>query len=112
MRPVAGRESPVIYAVSLDVDAAVIDDYLAWLQAHMRQIVALPGFTGAQLLRQDEPPAAEGRVCLQVQYTLRDGHALSDYLRDHAPRMRADGEARFGGRFRASRQVLHRLDVA
>ena len=102
----------VIYAVSLDVDATVIDDYLAWLRAHMREIVALPGFTGAQLFEQDEPRAGAGRVCLAVQYTLRDEQALATYLREHAPRMRADGEARFGGRFRATRQVLRPIDSA
>lgn len=106
------NEPAVVYAVSLDVDAAVIDDYLAWLQAHMREIVALPGFTGAQLFEQDEPPAQAGRVCLSVHYTLRDEQALATYLREHAPRMRAEGEARFGGRFQATRQVLHRIDAA
>ena len=106
------NEPAVVYAVSLDVDAAVIDDYLAWLQAHMREIVALPGFTGAQLFEQDEPPARAGRVCLSVHYTLRDEQALATYLLEHAPRMRAEGEARFGGRFQATRQVLHRIDAA
>lgn len=105
------NEPEVIYAVSLDVDATVIDGYLAWLRAHMREIVALPGFTGAQLFEQDEPPADAGRVCLSVHYTLRDKQALAAYLRDHAPRMRAEGEARFGGRFRATRQVLRRIDT-
>lgn len=101
-----------VYAVTLDVDAAVIDDYLVWLRAHMREIAALPGFTGAQLFEQDEPRAETGRVCLSVHYTLRDEGALTTYLREHAPRMRADGEARFGGRFRATRQVLRRIDRA
>lgn len=106
------NEPEVIYAVSLDVDAAVIEGYLAWLRAHMRQIVALPGFTGAQLFEQDEPHPEAGRVCLRVQYTLRDEQALATYLREHAPRLRAEGEARFGGRFRATRQVLRRIDTA
>ena len=106
------NEPAVVYAVSLDVDAAVMDDYLAWRQAHMREIVALPGFTGAQLFEQDEPPAQAGRVCLSVHYTLRDEQALATYLREHAPRMRAEGQARFGGRFQATRQVLHRIDAA
>lgn len=106
------NEPEVIYAVSLDVDAAVIEGYLVWLRAHMREIVALPGFTGAQLLEQHEPPAEAGRVSLRVQYTLRDEQALATYLREHAPRLRAEGEARFGGRFRATRQVLRRIDTA
>ena len=106
------NEREVIYAVSLDVDTAVIVDYLAWLRAHMREIAALPGFTGAQLFEQDEPRAEAGRVCLSVHYTLCDEQALATYLREHAPRMRAEGEALFGGRFRATRQVLRRIDTA
>jgi hypothetical protein len=42
-----------------------------------------------------------------VQYRLRGADALAAYLRDHAPRLRADGIARFGERVRASRRVLH-----
>jgi Domain of unknown function (DUF4286) len=106
------NEAEVIYAVALDVDAGVIGRYLVWLRAHMRQIVALPGFVGAQLFEQDEPPAQAGRVNLCVQYTLRDEQALATYLREHAPRLRAEGEALFGGHFRASRQVLRRIDRA
>ena len=41
--------------------------------------------------------------------TLTGADALQAYLRDHAPRMREDGLARFGGRFRAQRRVLHTL---
>jgi hypothetical protein len=41
---------------------------------------------------------------------LRDRAALDDYLREHAPRMRAEGIARFGDRFRAERRVLVPLE--
>lgn len=41
-----------------------------------------------------------------MHYVLRDAAALDAYLHEHAPRMRADGVARFGDRFRASRRVL------
>lgn len=102
---VAGAGGEVIYEVDLDLDAAIADDYRAWLQAHMREILALPGFLGATLSQPEEPGAAPGRVLLRAQYTLRDATALQDYLREHAPRMRADGVARFGDRFRAQRRV-------
>lgn len=99
----------MIYEVNLDLDAAICDEYLTWLDAHMREICALPGFTGAQLFVVDEPAATSGRVSLCVHYTLRDQAALDAYLRDHAPRLRADGIARFGGRFNASRRVMRVL---
>jgi len=97
---------PVVYEVNLDVDAAIRDDYLAWLGPHMRELCALPGFVDARWFEVDEPAAEPGRMALCVHYTLRDAAALDAYLREHAPRLRADGEARFGGRFRASRRVL------
>ena len=106
----AGAGATVIYAVDLEVDLDIATAYRAWLQAHMREILALPGFTGAQLLAVREPAPPAGRIGLCVQYRLRDAAALDTYLREHAPRLRADGIARFGERFRASRRVLEVLD--
>ena len=96
----------LIYEVNLDLDAATADDYLAWLREHIAQICALPGFLGATLYVVTDPASAPGRNALCVQYRVRDQSALDDYLRDHAPRLRADGMARFGGKFSASRRVL------
>jgi hypothetical protein len=96
----------VVYEVNLDVEAAIGADYLAWLRAHVAEICALPGFTGARLHEVIDPPPPPGRLHLCVQYRLVDAAALETYLRDHAPRLRADGLARFGGRFVASRRVL------
>jgi hypothetical protein len=41
-----------------------------------------------------------------VQYALVDLTALDGYLREHAPRLRAEGVARFGDRVRAQRRIL------
>lgn len=97
---------PVIYEVNIEVDVAAHDDYRTWLGEHVAEILALPGFTGAKVFEVLDPPASAGRVGLCVQYALKDQAALDDYLRDHAPRLRADGMARFGGRFQATRRVL------
>jgi hypothetical protein len=43
---------------------------------------------------------------LCVHYQLRDDAALAIYFEQHAPRLRADGVARFGDGFRAERRVL------
>ncbi len=103
---VAEHASPVVYEVNLDVDAAIADPYRAWLRGHVDAMLALPGFVSAQVFDVSEPHA-EGRIAFCVHYRLRDAAALEAYLRDHAPRMRADGAARFGDRFRATRRVLH-----
>jgi Domain of unknown function (DUF4286) len=96
----------VVYEVNLDLDAAIRADYLAWLAAHVGEICALPGFIAAAVFEVTDPPAAAGRASVCVQYRLVDSAALETYLRDHAPRLRAEGIARFGDRFHASRRVL------
>ena len=96
----------VVYEVNLDIDAAIANDYRAWLDGHVREILALPGFTGAQVCEVLDPPAGDGRVALSVQYRLVDADALDAYLREHAPRLRGDGMARFGGRFTATRRIM------
>jgi len=98
-----------IYEVSLEVEAEVRADFLAWLRAHIAEICALPGFLGADLHEVSEPAPAPGRIALCVRYRLRDEAALEAYLREHAPRMRGDGVARFGGRFAATRRVMRVL---
>jgi len=101
--------SGVIYEVNVDLDAAIRDEYLAWLREHMREICALPGFESARLFEVGAPAAEAGRTSLCVQYALVDQAALDAYLREHAPRLRAEGVAKFGDRFRASRRVLASL---
>jgi hypothetical protein len=96
----------VIYEVNVEVDEAIADAYRAWLRDHMIEMVALPGFLDVTSYDVLEPNARDGCVAICVHYRLRDRAALDAYLRDHAPRMRADGVARFGDQFRATRRVL------
>lgn len=96
----------ILYEVNLAIDAAIGDDYRAWLDGHVREILGLPGFVEARILEIMEPRPGPDEVALCVQYTLRDRAALAAYLRDHAPRLRSAGIVRFGDRFRAHRRVL------
>lgn len=102
----AAPAGEVVYEVNIDLDAAIETEYRAWLQHHVEEILALSGFIDARVLDVIDPPPAPGRIALCTQYRLRDAAALQDYFDQHAPRLRGDGIARFGGRFVASRRVL------
>jgi len=99
----------IVYEVNLEIDAEIAESYLQWLAAHMREILQLPGFARSDLFERSDPPGNLERRCLCVQYRVASEADLERYLRVDAPRMRADGEARFGGRFSASRRVLRPL---
>jgi hypothetical protein len=96
----------IAYEVNLEVDTAILPDYRRWLDQHMRTILALPGFVSAELFEVQEPVAADGRCALCIEYRLRGAGDLERYLREDAPRLRADGELRFGGRFSAHRRIM------
>ena len=96
----------IVYEVNLEIDAGIAAEYRRWLDAHVAGILALPGFTGARILEVLEPTPPATRIALCVQYALADAAALDSYLREHAPRLRADGVARFGDGFRAQRRIL------
>jgi hypothetical protein len=103
---VSAVQSALIYEVNLAIDAAIAGEYRRWLDGHVEEILALPGFVDARIFEVLEPAPAAGEVALCVHYTLRDRAALEAYLHDHAPRLREEGVARFGRRFRAQRRVL------
>ena len=96
----------IVYEVNVEVDVGIAAQYRAWLGPHVAEILALPGFTGARIYEVLDPAPAPGRFALCMQYLLTDDEVLEAYLRDHAPRLRADGVARFGDRFRAQRRIL------
>ena len=93
----------IVYEVRVEVEPAIAEDYHAWLVPHVHEILALPGFSGAELFREDPDGA---HPVFTVRYHLESRAAIEAYLRDYAPRLRADAETRFGTRFRASRRVM------
>jgi hypothetical protein len=101
----------IVYEVNLSIDAAVYDAYRVWLDAHIAEILTLDGFLQATVWEVREPPASPTLRALCVHYRLRDRAALEDYFAHHAPRLREEGQRRFGGRFSATRRVLARVDA-
>lgn len=94
----------IVYAVRIEVDAAVADDYAAWLEGHLPEVLESDGFLRAELLL-EAAPAPEGRRVFETLYYVESQAALDAYLRDRAPGLREDGLRRFPNRFTASRQV-------
>jgi len=94
----------VVYEVNLEADADIAGPFDTWLRDHIADMLQFEGFRSAEIF--DDPAAPAGRIRRIVQYRLRSQAALDDYLTTHAPRMRAQGIARFGNRFTAARRVL------
>ena len=102
----------VVYEVNLEFDVAIAAAYREWLGSHIKELLALPGFLSASVHEVVEPLPTAGRQGLCVRYQVEDLGALETYLREHAPRMRADGLQRFGEEgVRIRRRVLRDTDL-
>ena len=99
----------VIYEVECLVDPSVAGDFDRWLPGHVREVLSCPGVTGAEI---QSPAGAGGRAMRRCQYRLQDAAALQHYLREDAPRLRADAMSRFGSKVTFTRRVLTPTPVA
>ena len=66
----------IVYEVNLFVREAIAADFRVWRDAHVREIVALPGFRGADVSERHEPAAANKSLNRRI------GHAR-DVLRQN-----------------------------
>jgi hypothetical protein len=96
-------DGPIAYEVRASpVDAATASDWRGWMaQSHLNDVLST-GIVREATLEQD------GAVFRAV-YTFRCRHDYERYLDEHAPRLRADGVARFGDRVHYARSAYRRL---
>jgi hypothetical protein len=103
VKPADDNDS-VLYEVNLEADATIEGPFDTWLRDHIADLLQFDGFRSAEIL--EDRTAPPGRVRRIVQYRLRDQAALDAYVDNQAPRMRAQGVAKFGDRFTTERRVL------
>ncbi len=101
----------VIYEVTLNADAVIKAELDAWLKMHVHDMLLLPGFLDAKILRpkiQADSVDSNPSIRRVVRYKLASRPDLERYFQENAPRMRAAALLRFGQNLRASRRVLDR----
>ena len=94
----------LLYEVNIRVHASIADAYRDWLEHHVGEMLQFDGFEQAEVF---EDAAEEGARVFVAHYHVRSQAALDRYLKEDAPRMRAEGTQRFGDQMTATRRVLH-----
>ena len=99
-----------VYEVTLSIDQDIVDEFDAWLEQHVREMLELPGFASAEIFNVDvDSPARVGRA---VHYLMESEQALEAYLSGPAEEMRRSGALRFADRITTTRRVLRPTDAA
>ncbi len=95
---------PVIYEVNLTIDNDVIDEFDAWLQKHVDEMLAIPGFISASTAVIENND--ENTKQRSVQFKLTNQAALDAYYAKDAERLRATALEKFSDKMTAQRRVL------
>ena len=98
----------IIYNVTINIDDAVHDEWLAWIREHIPQVLATGKFAEAKLTKvlvKEEM----GGTTYSVQYKAHSREALAYYAED-AERLRGDGANRFADKMLAFRTELEVID--
>ena len=96
----------IIYVIKVEVDPADEPVWTEWyVQQHVPDVLAQPGFIRAQTFKVDSPPGEWSQYL--TLYELDSRESLNAYLDgDAVVELRADHYERFGGCTRLSRMFL------
>jgi hypothetical protein len=94
----------VTYEVTAVVEPGRIADYEEYIRRHIPDLLVTGCFADASF---DQAGAGQYRVC----YRSKTREDLDRYLRDHAPRLRADFSKHFPSGVTVSREVWETLQV-
>lgn len=95
----------IIYNVTLNVDLEVHEEWVEWMRTvHIPDVMATGLFLDHRFCRvlADD----DGGVTYAVQYTCADMADYERYRDEHAPRLQAETQKQYGGRFVAFRTLL------
>ena len=95
----------VIYEVNLIIHNEIYLDFYLWLVEHIGEMLTFNGFKEAKI-QKDISENNDNKTRLTICYTIENMADIDDYLKTHAPAMRADGINRFGDKFSANRRIF------
>lgn len=96
----------IIYNVTIKVEHAIAENWLAWLKdEHITDVINTGCFTHATILRLIDVDDTEGPT-YAVQYHAVSNSQYKQYIEKHAGEMRKKGAEKWGNQFIAIRTVM------
>lgn len=101
----------IVYNVTINVDADVAEEWLRWMkEVHIPDVMATGLFLDNRIMR--ILAEEEGGLSYAIQYTCADMATYERYKAEHAPRLQAETQKRYSGRFAAFRTLLEVVHTA
>lgn len=99
----------LIYEVNITVSSEIATPYRKWLKVHVERMLQIPTFTKARICQVTEPAPSAGTTCFCIHYEVQDLPSLERYFATDAPRMRAEADVHFAGKYSAQRRWMEVL---
>ena len=101
----------IVYNVTINVDADVAEEWLRWMkEVHIPDVMATGLFLDNRIMR--ILAEEEGGLSYAIQYTCADMATYERYKEQHAPRLQAETQKPYSGRFAAFRTLLEVVHTA
>ncbi len=94
-----------IYNVTSNIDESIHNEWLSWMQKHIKEVLATGKFISAkltQVLIEEEM----GGVTYSVQYTAKNKKELEEYYNVYASKLRNEGVRKFADKMISFRTEL------
>lgn len=96
----------LIYEVNIEIEPEIYTQYSEWIGPHAQEVIAHKGFQHVDIF---ETKSDVGKPLFVCHYWLDNQESLDAYLRDYAPKLRADADKKFGRKIKGVRRVLKKV---
>ncbi len=97
----------MIYEVNLEVKENIKNEFLDWLQTHMKSMISVPGFQSANAFDVlDDDPIFK----IRVQYKVDSLKSLNHYFAHKAKNVRQEMILKFGDKIQTERRILRPIE--
>lgn len=95
----------IIYNVTINIDVDVETEWVTWMkEVHIPEVMATGSFLESRMMR--VLANDEGGNTYAIQYTAADMAHYESYQNEHATRLQAETQKKYGGKFAAFRTLL------
>lgn len=99
----------IVYNVTVSIDQNIADEWLEWMRkTHIPDVMNTGHFKESRLCRVHGEE--EGGVTYAITYLSFSEDDLNIYQEKHSPRLQAEHNEKFGGKFAAFRTLLSVVD--
>src|ERR687887_554933 len=98
----------IIYSVTITIEPGIESEWFDWMQrVHVPDVLQTDCFAEACIFKVLDPPSDEPTYVIQYQCSSMEEYQR--YRDNFAAALQKEHSDRFGGRFRASRQILEEM---